>query len=116
MRRLKSADLFAAMRFAKTAGLREQITEIALKARENGGAIKEEELGAEMIVMMFEGASDAKAEEKLYEFLAGPFEMPVEEIRNMELLDLFNKFAEFKDIEDVEGWSHFFSLLANLMK
>lgn len=115
MRRLKSTDLFSAMRFAKAAGLREQITKIALKARENG-AIKEEELGAEMIVMMFEGASDAKAEEKLYEFLAGPFEMPVEEIRNMELLDLFNKFAEFKDIEDVEGWSHFFSLLANLMK
>ena len=112
MRRLKTKDVFAAMRLVKEAGLRDEVKRIALLVRQNK-KLKIEDVGSDFIIGAFEGLCSAGAEKKAYIFLSGPFEMEPEEIENMDFMELTKKLKEFSKIESKEEWKAFFDAVAN---
>ena len=115
MRKLKTMDVFAAMRIAKAAGIKDEIKRIALEVSEKT-EISQKEVGAELILSVIEGLSEKNAEGMMYEFLAGPLEVEPETIANMELTELLDQIKELGKLESPEGWSSFFKSLAALIK
>lgn len=115
MRKLKTADVFSAMRLIKASGMREEVQRIALQMR-NEKKFKIEEIGADFILGVMEGLASVGAEQKAYEFLAGPLEMDVEEIKNLHPLEWKDVFEEYKKIESIEEWKAFFDVVAHSMR
>lgn len=115
MRKLKTTDVFAAMRLIKESGMKEEVQRIALITRKTG-KIKLEEVGADFILGIMEGLAGVNAERKAYEFVAGPLEMDVEEIQNMHPLEWKTIWNEYKEVEDVEAWKAFFDAVASSLK
>lgn len=115
MRKLKSPDVFSAFRLIKEAGMRNEVQRIALMVQQNK-KVKIEELGVDFLLGCLEGLAEKKAEQKFYEFLSGPAEMSIEEIKDLSALELIELLKKFKDVEDVEGWRSFFKSLGSLMR
>ena len=109
MRKLQTRDLFSAGRMIKELDLKNTIKELGLKANKENSY----EIGAELILRIFEKASERKSEEKIYEFLAGPFEMNPEEVAKLELNSLLENMKKISDIENLKS---FFKNAAQLMK
>ena len=82
MRKLKTADIPVLCRCVKRLGLKDKIREIA-KAAENVQDIWS--FGFDFVWDLFDIATEKEGEEALYEFLAGPFEMTPEEVRDLDL-------------------------------
>lgn len=115
MRRLKTSDVFAAMRLVKASGMRSEVQRIALEMRKTG-KFKIEEVGADFVLGVMEGLASIGAEQKAYEFVAGPLEMDVEQVQNIHPLEWAKIFDEYKKVEDVEGWKSFFDAVASSMR
>lgn len=115
MRRLKSCDVFTAMRLIKAAGVKEEFERVALYVRQ-AGKLNVNELGAELIFSVIEGLASAGAEQKFYEFVSGPLEMSAEEVKEMELFDLIDMIKSYKDVEDPERLKAFFDSVAAIMR
>ena len=115
MRKLKTADLFGAMRVVKAAGVKEEIKRIALEVNEKK-EVNQNEVGAELILSIIEGLANQNAEKLMYEFLAGPFEMDADQIGEMPIAELINKIKELGKLESQEGWSNFFKSLGDLIR
>lgn len=116
MRRLKTTDVFAAMRVIKAAGIKDEVKRIALEASESKKDINVREVGAELILSIFEGLAEKKAEQMAYEFLAGPLEMSPNTIGELSIADLIEKIKALGKLEDAEGWKNFFASLGDLIK
>lgn len=118
MRKLKTMDVFAAARIVKAAGIKEEVKRIALEYTEKKEITEnyQRQVGAELVLSIIDGLSEKKAENMMYEFLAGPFEMKCEEIANLELQELFEKIAELGKLESPEGWAVFFKSLGGLIR
>lgn len=123
MRKLRTTDVFAGMRLVKKAGLKETVQRIAALAKERkreeseeGEGVNIEELGIDMVLGIIENLAEVGAEQKVYEFLAGPLEKTVEELKNMEVLELIEMMKSYKEVENVDGWKAFFQSLLRLMK
>ncbi len=114
MRRLKTTDVFAAMRVIKAAGIKDEIKRIALEANEKK-EIDVREVGAELIFSIFDGLAEKKAEAMAYEFLSGPLEMSSAEIGELPIAELIEKIKELGKLEDAEGWRNFFKSLGDLI-
>ena len=88
MRKLQTSDVFNALRLVKKAGIKEQLIpymqELAKKEK------NVENLGIASILTFIEILTEAKAEQCIYEVLAGPLEMEPERIAQMNL----QKFTE----------------------
>lgn len=85
MRRLITADVFAAARAVKQAGLREKLkaTMLALSQKEELPDV--ESVGVDTLLDIVEAFTETGAEKAVYALLARPFEIPPEEV---ELLPL----------------------------
>lgn len=120
MRKLRTTDVFAGMRLVKKAGLKETVQRIAALAKERkkeeSEGVNIEELGIDMVLEIIENLAEVGAEQKVYEFLAGPLEKTVEELKNMEVLELIEMMKSYKEVENVDGWKAFFQSLLRLMK
>ena len=88
MRQLKAKDLFPALRVVNKAGIRDEIVRMADKVKEGGLKLDTREIGVEVVFNILGQAGEPAAEEAIFEFLAGPFEMTPAEIREMDLADL----------------------------
>lgn len=115
MRQLKTSDLFSAMRVVKAAGIKDEIKRIALE-NESKKDVNVREVGAELVLSIVEGLAEKNAEEKFYEFLAGPLEMPAGEIQDLPFTALIEKFKELSSMMAPEGWTNFFKSLAAMIK
>lgn len=115
MRKLKTTDVFTAMRLVKEARIQDEVKRIALIVRETG-KIRIEEVGADFILGVMGGLASVNAEKKAYEFLAGPLEMDIEEIQNIHPLEWKKIFEEYKQIEDEEAWKAFFDAVASSLR
>lgn len=118
MRKLKTMDVFAAARIVKAAGIKEEVKRIALEYSDKKEITEsyQKQVGAELVISVIDGLSEKKAENLMYEFLAGPFEMKAEEIGNLELSELFDKINELGKLESPEGWTSFFKSLGAMIK
>lgn len=118
MRKLKTADIFGAMRVIKSAGIKDEIKRIALEysEKEKVSETEQREVGAELVLSIIDGLAEKKSEILMYEFLAGPFEMHPEQIGDMDLTELIDKIQELGKLESPEGWRTFFKSLGDLIK
>ena len=102
MRKLNFADIFVAGRIIKKLERKEKIKDIYSKVQEKKKDISSEEeketltedTGIDVIYAIFTECVESKMENALYEFLAGPFEMKPEEVKNLEIEEVINKFKQ----------------------
>jgi len=109
MRKLQSSDLFATLRVIKKANLKEEIKPIIKKASE--GEMDLKDVGIEGMLGVVEILTEKKAEKAIYEVLAGPFEITVDEVEKMDLIELAENLETLAQENDLK---RFFTLLAGL--
>lgn len=96
MRRLKTKDVFAAMRVISEADIRRELRTIVANAQQ-GKEVDVQNLGFDIILSCIEHLSGKAAENLVYEFLAGPWEVDPAEIGEWDLSKLVDTFNEWKD-------------------
>ena len=110
MRKLKTYDVPVLCRCLKKLGLKDQISTIAKQA----DTVRDMwDKGFALIWSLFDLATEHEGEEVIYEFLAGPFEMSPEEVRNLNLDVLL---ANLKTLSAENDLGSFFKFAANSMK
>lgn len=109
MRKLQSTDVFACCRLLTEIGLKDEIKHIALGINTLGD-IDVNEVGFNLIWSIFEKATSKKAEDKVYKFLSDILEEDVETLKKSDPAEFIEK------VVGIEGWSSFFSSVANLMR
>ena len=73
----------------------------------SGKKINIREVGIQFIVGCISKLTTDKAIDRLFEILAGPFEMDAQELKNMDtekFLDLFVQFLDTIDAENIKGF------------
>lgn len=110
MRKLKTSDIPVLCRCIKRMGLKEQIQKIAQEANT---AKDVWEKGFDLIWGIFDLATEQNGEGQVYEFLAGPFEMTPEEVRD---LDLNILLENMKRLGEENNLAVFFKFAAKSMK
>lgn len=115
MRLLKAKDLAPALRVVNKAGIREEIVRMSDKVKDGNEPLNTREIGVEVIFNILANAGDEAAEKAVFEFLAGPFEMEPDEIRELDLAELIEKLKEAVDLNK-ETLQPFFGSLAGLIR
>lgn len=110
MRKLKTSDIPVLARCLKKVGLKEQFKTIA---RESDSLKEAWEKGFDLLWSLFDAATEEHGETILYEFLAGPFEMTPEEVRD---LDMDILLANMQQLATENNLSGFFKFAAASMK
>lgn len=109
MRSLKTKDLFSAVRLIKEIGVREEIKKVALEKGEKDANT----VGFDLLFSIIEKATEKNTEQKLYEFLSGPFECEAKDVEEMDLLELLENITQ---VADINKWKDFLSKAAQLIK
>ena len=110
MRKLKTADIPVLCRCVKRLGLKEQLRTIA---QTSNTAQDVWDQGFDFVWNLFDIATEKNGEAAIYEFLAGPFEMSPEEVRDLELDALIGNVQQLVKENNLAG---FFKSAAALMK
>lgn len=113
MRKLKTADLFAAFRVIKAIGAKEEMRKFAEDTLKVGKT--QAEVGLELILELIANCGNANAEKAIYEFLSAPLETSADELKEMDLIDFGNLIKEYIKFVDSEEWRAFFTSLGELM-
>lgn len=117
MRKLITRDVFAFLRVVTEAGVRQEIKAIADKVADQGADVDARSVGFDLMLSCIEHLSAKRAEDLVYEFLAGPLEIPSGEIADMELVELSNTATKwFADYADPKAVKAFFGAVSRLMK
>ena len=82
MRKLKTSDIPVFCRCVKKLGIKDTIQTIA---KESDSMRDIWDKGFDLIWNLFDTATEAAGENCIYEFLAGPFEMTAEEVRDLDM-------------------------------
>lgn len=85
MRGLITADVFAAARTVKQAGLREKLKEAILELSQKEERPDVESVGVDTLLDMVEAFTEEGAEKAVYALLARPFEISPEEVEALPL-------------------------------
>lgn len=112
MKRLGITDGFAALRIIKKANIKEELKPFIEKCATEKGKVKVEDIGIEAVLTLIEILTEKKAEYALYEFLAAPFEMSVEDVSKMDLAEFIKSIMELAEMSDLKD---FFTSLRTLI-
>ena len=115
MRRLITHDAFMAFRVVKEIGVEDKLIALANNIRDTKEKKSQEEIGLEFIMGLLANAGSEKAEKAVYACLAGPMEIPEDELRNMDLILFMDKIKEFIAFIDTEEWRGFFHSLWKIL-
>lgn len=110
MRKLKSTDIFKALRLVQASELKEELKPLIKKFA--AGESEIEDIGFEGILTIISVFSEPKSEKSFYEFLSGPFEMTPEEVANLDIDELINKLEKLKEENNLKA---FFTYLQGLI-
>ena len=117
MRQLKSTDLFAGLRVVKAIGVKEEMKEFAQSLANGAVSAKtQREMGVELMLGILANCGNKEAETAFFEFLSAPMEIPVETLREMDLMEFAEKIKELVEYIDMEAWKAFFTSLGDLLK
>lgn len=100
MKKLKTSDLFAALRVVSAAGLRTELKPILVKASK-GEKVDVGDIGVDAALAIMEGAAKTGTERALYEFLSKPWEVPADEIAELDIKAFIGKFKEMAEVNDL---------------
>ena len=112
MRNLKSEDIFAALNVADIIGAEEAFS--ALNTLMNTKGVTQEEAGTKILLYVTH-LGNKRATEAFYEFLAGPLEKSVQELKDMDAVEFMEQIRDFVASVDVSRWKAFFTSLAGLV-
>lgn len=110
MRKLKTSDIPVLCRCLKRMGVKDQIREIAQEANEAKDVWSR---GFDLLWNLFDVATEQTGEACIYEFLAGPFEMKPEEVRDLEIDVLLGNLQQLARENNL---ATFFKFAARSMK
>lgn len=110
MRKLQTKDIFSVLRLIQKSNLKEELKPMIAMAA--AGEMKVEDIGLEGVLTMIEIFSAAKSESAIYEFLAGPFELESEQVKEMDLCTLAENLERLSKENDLK---HFFTILQGLI-
>lgn len=110
MRKLKTSDVPVLCRCMKKLGIKEKFQVIA---REANSAKDVWAQGFDLIWSLFDVATEPEGEAVIYEFLAGPFEMTTDEVRDLGLDELL---ANLQQLATENNLATFFKFAAKSMK
>lgn len=110
MRKLKTSDVPVLCRCLKKLGLKEKVRTLALEANSAAEAWTR---GFDTVWELFDAATETEGEMELYRFLAGPFEMTPEEVRD---LDLDVLMANLQQLAADNNLLTFFKFAARAMR
>lgn len=110
MKKLTTQDVFAALRIVSDLQLKEEVQMLAQLA--NDGKLSRDEIGAQAFMKVLDLFVCKKAEGRIYEFLAGPFETTPEQVRDLPLMTLAENLKVLAEENDIAG---FFTLLGGLI-
>lgn len=113
MRGLETRDIFSACRLLVKIGVREEIREVAMKSEESKMKKVKADMGFDLLFGIIEKATQEKAEEEIYKFIASLFECDWESVRSMDPVEMLDKLEQ---VADLEKWKNFFKRVAALMK
>lgn len=117
MRRLKTSDVFAFLRIASEAHIRDEVKSLAETIQKNGGNADAVSVGYDLILSVIEHMGNRKAEAQVYDFLGGVWGMKADEVADLDLRafrDTFRQWAtEYVDRDELRS---FFGALASLMR
>jgi hypothetical protein len=106
MRKISITETLKAVNFVTANGMVEEVQQMALLAK-SGKKINIREVGIQFIVGCISKLTTDKAIDRLFEILAGPFEMDAQELKDMDterFLDLFLQFLDTIDAENIKGF------------
>lgn len=108
MRKLKTTDVFNALRIIRRANIREELKPVLLSTAEKmaGGNADITDIGLDGILTVIEALSAKGAEQGIYEFLAGPFECKPKDVADMELSELIKNLQELAEANDLVSFFH----------
>lgn len=110
MRKLKTSDIPVFCRCVKKLGIKDQIRTIAQEANTAKDVWNR---GFDFIWGLFDVATEQEGEQFIYEFLAGPFEMTAQEVRD---LDMDILMPNLQQLAKENNLSAFFRFAAASMK
>ncbi len=110
MRKLKTSDVPALCRCLKKIGLKEKVKTLAEESNSVGDVWAQ---GFDFIWDLFDAITEEAGEGELYEFLAGPFEMTAQEVRDLDMGVLLENLQQLAAENDLP---RFFKFAARLMK
>jgi hypothetical protein len=115
MRKISIAETLKTVNFITANGMTEEVQQMALLAK-SGKKINIREVGIQFIVGCISKLTTDKAIDRLFEILAGPFEMDAQELKNMDTEKFFDLFVQFLDTIDAENIKGFFKSVAVSME
>lgn len=110
MRKLKTSDIPSLCRSIKKLGLKEKFKTLAQEANSGQEAW---DRGFNLLWDLFDVATETEGESAIYDFLAGPFEMTPEEVRDLDLDVLITNVKQLAEDNNLTG---FFRSAARLMR
>lgn len=110
MRKLKTSDIPVLCRCMKKIGVKEQFRAVAAEAN---SARDVWDKGFDLIWGLFDSVTEPEGESAIYEFLAGPFEMTADEVRD---LDMDKLLGNLQRLAAENNLANFFKFAAKSMK
>lgn len=117
MRKLKTSDVFAFLRIASEAHIRDEVKHLAAVVQAQGDKADAQTVGYDLILSVLDHLSAKGAEALVYEFLAGVWEMKPQAVADLGLLEFRDKFKAWSEMYvDREEVKAFFGQLSRLMR
>lgn len=110
MRKLKTTDVPVLCRCLKRIGLKEEFKKLAEQSNTMADVWSN---GFDFIWNLFDTLTEENGEDALYEFLAGPFEMTVQEVRDLDLDQLMDNLEKLAAENNL---ARFFKFAAKSMR
>ena len=112
MRKLNTADVFAAARVIRASGMRDQLLPVIQKAAAEANNAEDEKakdailskIGINGFLTVLEAMAERKAESAIYEVLAGPMECSSEDVEKMPLEDLLPKLRQIAEENQLKNF------------
>lgn len=101
MRKINLRDTFAFARLIKEIGIKDEFLEMTEKAN---GYASLNQLGYDTIFNIIAVATEKKSEDRIYEWLSGPFEKPSDDVANMPLDEIIQGFKTILNMRGIKAF------------
>ena len=102
MRKLNTADVFAAARVIRASGMKSELQALVKRAAESDSPV--EDVGIEGFLTIMEALAERKSEQAIYELMSGPLEMEPQAVAALPLDDLATMLQEMAKEMDLKSF------------
>lgn len=99
MKELNTKDVFNALRLIRSLDIKKEAEGVLREADSVDDVFSD---GYALVYVLFEKAVEQSAEKKLYEFLAGPYEMTAEEVGNLSISEQIKNIKQLAKENDLK--------------